>query len=149
MSEHKARVHWSRTSPGFDYDSYNRRHEWQFEKGIKVPASAAPAFKGDSDCIDPEEALVAAASSCHMLTFLSIASKKNYVIDDYQDNATGFLEKNTEGKLAVIRIVLDPKIRFSGNKIPNQDELERLHYAAHAHCFIANSIKSEVVFKTG
>ncbi|MDE2179995.1 MAG: OsmC family protein [candidate division NC10 bacterium] len=144
MSEHGVTVTWRRTSTSFDYEVYNRDHTWSFDGGIQVRGSAAPAYHGDSDCVDPEEAYVAALSGCHMLTFLAITSRKRLVVDAYEDNATGFMEKNVHGKLAVTRVVLRPRVRFSGSVVPSHDELTKLHEQAHQGCIIANSVLTTV-----
>jgi organic hydroperoxide reductase OsmC/OhrA len=91
---------------------------------------------------------VAALSSCHMLTFLAIASKKGFVVDDYRDEAVGVLEKNAEGRLAVTRVTLRPRIGFSGDRVPSVEEIERMHESAHRGCFIANSVRTEVTVAT-
>lgn len=144
MSEHRVTVAWRRTSDGFDYDTYNREHEWTFEGGVSVPASAAPGFRGQPENVDPEEAFVAAVSSCHMLTFLAVCARKRLVVDAYDDDAVGHLDKNADGKLAMTRVVLRPRVRFGGDAAPAGDELARLHDKAHHNCFIANSVRTEV-----
>jgi organic hydroperoxide reductase OsmC/OhrA len=144
MSEHGVTVTWRRTSVSFDYEVYNRDHAWSFDGGVQVRASAAPAYHGDPDYVDPEEAYVAALSGCHMLTFLAIASRKRLIVDAYEDHATGFLEKNAQGKLAVTRVVLQPRVRFGGSAAPSHDELARLHEQAHHGCIIANSVLTTV-----
>ena len=146
MSEHTANIIWNRHTQDFTYDSYNRDHEWAF-KDIKVPASAAPDFKGNPDHVDPEQAFVAALSSCHMLTFLAIAAKQKFIVDSYEDNAVGYLEKNAQGKLAMTRVILRPHIQFADNKIPSSDELKEMHNKAHHNCFIANSITTDVTIE--
>ena len=143
MTEYRVSVSWKRTSAGFTYEEYNREHTWSFDAGIQVRASAAPAFRGKTDCVDPEEAFVASLSSCHMLTFLAIAARKRLVVDSYDDDAVGFMEKNAQGKLAVTRVVLRPKIRFGG-ATPSADELAKLHDHSHHECFIANSVLTTV-----
>jgi len=146
MSESfRASVRWQRTSPDFSYETYNRAHEVAFGSGTTVKASSAPGFKGEADRINPEEQLVGALSSCHMLTFLAVAAKKRFVVDAYDDDASGVLDKNAEGRLAVTRVVLRPKVVFSGDKVPSAEELAALHETAHKGCFIANSVKTEVV----
>ena len=145
MSEHKAKIAWERTGDDFSVRAYTRDHTWTFEGGEVVRASAAPAYLGSETHVDPEEALVASLSSCHMMTFLYIASMKKYVIDSYSDSAVGHVEKNDAGKLAVTRIVLRPDIQFSGEKIPTAEEIAAMHDGAHAECFIANSITASVV----
>jgi organic hydroperoxide reductase OsmC/OhrA len=101
------------------------------------------------EAVDPEEALVAAASSCHMLTFLFVAAKRGFVVESYMDEAFGVMEKIPGGKLAITRITLRPKIEFSVDKPPSADELKSLHHSAHEECYIANSLKSEVVVEAG
>lgn len=144
MSTHTATITWTRRGSGFDYETYNREHEWSFENGQRLNASAAPQYKGSEDCVDPEEAFAASVASCHMLTFLAIASKKRLVVESYTDRAVAHLDKNEEGALAVTRVELHPKISFGGDKTPTADEIERMHESAHRNCFIANSIKSVV-----
>jgi organic hydroperoxide reductase OsmC/OhrA len=140
MSEHKIALSWNRTSPDFAYKSYNREHKIAFKNGVQVDVSAAPAFLGKAEFIDPEEMFVAAYASCHMLTFLAIAAKKNLIVDSYEDHAVGHLRKNDEGKLAITHIELFPVVVFSGSKL-GSDELARMHELSHQECFIANSSK--------
>ncbi|HZR47554.1 MAG TPA: OsmC family protein [Candidatus Manganitrophaceae bacterium] len=144
MTEHQVAIDWERETDRFTYDAYNRDHLWTFAGGVKVSASAAPDYMGNASYVNPEEALVAALSSCHMLTFLAVAARKQFVIDVYHDDATGILEKNADGKLAITRVTLRPKIAFSGEKRPTSEELKVLHDQAHRGCFIANSVKTEV-----
>lgn len=144
MHEHRASVTWRRESETFDYPSYNRSHYWRFESGITLPASAAPRFLGTPDCVDPEEAFVAAISSCHMLTFLAICSRKRILVDAYTDNAVGFMEENAQGKLAITRVHLAPDIRFGPNP-PTQEAIRKIHRLSHQECFIANSVSTEIV----
>jgi organic hydroperoxide reductase OsmC/OhrA len=144
MSEHKATIRWQNSGGQMDYVSYSRDHTWDFEGGPSVAASAAAAYRGGPGRVDPEEALVASASACHMLTFLAIASRKRLVVATYEDAAVGHLEKDAEGRLAVTRIELRPRIRFApGTTVPAED-LARMHETAHRECFIANSIRTEV-----
>ena len=145
MSEHRATINWKRETPDFAYESYNRDHAWEFDAGITVRASASPAYLGSESCVDPEEAFVASLSSCHMLTFLAIAARKRYIVDAYLDQAVGILAKNEAGNLAITKVTLRPEIRFNGEKQPNTEELTRLHEQAHHACFIASSVKTEVV----
>lgn len=149
MSNYTAKITWKSDSPEtFSKNRYTRGHEWEFDGGVTVPASSSPhvvpRFSVEA-AVDPEEALVAAVSSCHMLTFLWLAAKKGFVIDSYEDNAEGFLTAADDGKQWVSRIVLDPEIEFGGERIPTAEEVAELHHAAHEGCYIANSIKSEVV----
>ncbi len=109
-----------------------------------MTATAAPAYLGNPANVDPEEAFVASLSSCHMLTFLAIACKQKLVLDSYEDEAVGQMEKNSEGRLAITRVTLRPKVKWSGDKTPTAEELEKIHHAAHDNCFIANSVKTEI-----
>ena len=109
-----------------------------------MQASAAPAYLGNPELVDPEEAFVASLSSCQMLTFLAIACKKKFVLDEYVDDAAGVMEKNSEGRLAITRVTLRQRLKFSGDKQPTSQELDEMNHAAHEQCFIANSVKTEV-----
>ncbi|MBD3422601.1 MAG: OsmC family peroxiredoxin [Chitinivibrionales bacterium] len=141
MSEHSMQIEWKRGDTSFDYQSYTRDHAWIIE-GNRVCASASPDFFGNPSCVDPEQAFVASLASCHMLTFLALASKKRFVVDTYKDNAVGVLGRNESRKPAVVSIELKPEVVFSGERIPNQEEFDALHDKAHDACFIANSIAS-------
>ena len=143
MSEHTATIRWSRGDRPFDA-GYPREHAWSFDSGQTLRASAAPGYGGATDAVDPEEALVAALSGCHMLTFLAIAAKKQLVVDRYEDDAAGTLDKNADGRLAITRVVLRPRVVFGGDA-PDAGALARLHESAHRNCFIANSVRCEVV----
>lgn len=144
MSEHTATLKWERGGAEFTYPKYPRDHTWSFDGGHTMTASAAPAYLGNLAHVDPEEAFVASLASCHMLTFLSLACKQRFVLDAYEDHAVGHLEKGADGKLAITRVELRPKITWSGERVPNAQELEKLHHGAHENCFIANSVKTKV-----
>ncbi len=144
MSEHKVNLRWERGNAEFSYQKYPRDHTWNFDGGHSMTASAAPAYLGNPAHVDPEEAFVASLSSCHMLTFLAIACKQKFVLDSYEDQAIGHLEKNAQGKLAITRVELRPKVSWAGESTPSPEQLERMHHAAHENCFIANSVITEV-----
>jgi organic hydroperoxide reductase OsmC/OhrA len=143
MSEHKATVKWSRDGRDFTYKTYSRDHVW-IANGNEIPASAAAAYLGSPDRVDPEAALVAALSSCHMLTFLALAANKGFVVESYEDDAVGHLDKNAAGKLAITRVELHPRIAYGGSKQPTAADLDWLHDKAHRECFIANSVTTDV-----
>ena len=148
ISEHHASIVWKRTSADFTYDSYNRAHEMQFKHGeIVLPSSGAPAFRGDADRVDPEEAYVAALSSCHMLTFLAICARKRLTVESYDDDAVGFLDKGDKPKLWITRVVLKPRVRFAAETPVDSATLDQLHHLAHADCFIANSVNTEIAIE--
>lgn len=149
MSEHKITLEWKRDTEGFSYDTYSRDHMLVFEGGARVPASAAPAYRGNPAHVNPEDALVAALSSCHMLTFLAVAAKKQFVVDQYSDHAVGFLEKNQKEKLAITRVILRPRIVFGGPTPPTTEQITALHERAHSDCFIANSVTTDVTVEAG
>ena len=145
MSEHRATIEWKRETPDFTTETYNRDHDWSFDAGVTVRASAAPGYRGNERCVDPEEAFVASLSSCHMLTFLALAAKKRYVVDAYKDQAVGVLDKDAAGNLAMTRVTLRPQVAFGGEKVPSPEELWQLHERAHHACFITNPVKTEVL----
>ena len=149
MSEHKIALEWKRESEGFSYETYNRDHVVIFEGGARVAASAAPAYRGNPAHVNPEEGFVAALSSCHMLTFLAVAAKKQFIVDRYSDHAVGVLEKNQKGKLAITRVILHPKIQFGGATLPTPEQIAALHERAHSECFIANSVTTDVTVEAG
>ena len=148
MQQFFATVAWQRDGQDFAGQRYSRGHEWQFDGGLTVPASSSPLSvplpMSVAENIDPEEALVAATSSCHMLFFLSLAAQRGFIVDDYRDAAVGELGKNAQGRLAMTRIVLRPRIAFAGTP-PSPEALAALHHDAHARCYIANSLTADVV----
>jgi organic hydroperoxide reductase OsmC/OhrA len=144
MSEHTASLAWARGDVAFTYDTYPRDHRLVFENGLDTLASSAPGYVGNPEALNPETLLVGALASCHMLTFLAVCAKRGYVVDRYEDRASGRLDKNAEGKMAITHVVLRPRAVFSGDKRPSDEELAKLHGRAHANCFIANSVRAEV-----
>ncbi len=151
MHRYEATIRWQRDQQAFVDNRYSRAHEWLFDGGARVAASSSPLSvplpMSVAANVDPEEALVAATSSCHMLFFLWLAASAGHVVDSYVDPAFGVMEKNDEGRMAITRIVLRPEIVFAG-AAPSPDELARLHDDAHHQCYIANSLKAEVVVQT-
>ena len=147
MSKHLASLRWNLDGKPFTYEGYSRDHEWIFEGGQRLTGSAAEAFLGSPHGVDPEEALVVALSSCHMLTLLAIAAKKGWTVESYEDDAEGTLGKNEAGKLALTRVTLRPRIVFADGHVLDAEALQRLHHQAHENCFIANSVKTEVVIE--
>ncbi len=147
--EYQATVVWTRGDAAFTDNRFSRGHAWKFDGGVEVPASAAPSSVRPpysvAAAVDPEEALVAAASSCHMLFFLAFAAKGGFVVDRYEDAARGVMTKNEAGKLYVSEITLAPAVTFSGDKRPTPAEVDALHHRAHEECFIAHSVRSEIV----
>jgi organic hydroperoxide reductase OsmC/OhrA len=146
--EYNATIVWTRGDAAFTDNRYSRGHAWKFD-GLEVPGSSAPSSVrlpySVAEAVDPEEALVAAVSSCHMLFFLSFAAKDGFVVDRYEDAARGVMTKNENGKLYVSTITLNPAVTFSGAKRPTQADVDTLHHRSHEECFIANSVKSEIV----
>jgi organic hydroperoxide reductase OsmC/OhrA len=152
MSTYTATIRWTRTGDGdFAKGQYSRAHEWAFDGGLTVPASPSPhvvpAPWNDPAGIDPEEAFVASLSSCHMLFFVDFARRAGFVVDSYVDEAEGVLEKRADGKTAMTRVTLRPRVEFSGEKRPGDADIADLHHRAHEACFIANSVNSEVTIE--
>ena len=152
MSEHKAIIRWKRTSEDFLRGKYSREHTWTFDGGMTIAASpspsAVPAPWSNPACVDPEEAYVASVSSCHMLTFLYLAYQQGFQVDRYEDEAVGVMTRNEKGVPWVSSIRLQPQIAYSGDRIPTAADEERLHHSAHEQCFIANSIKTNVIVES-
>jgi len=145
---HTARILWESNTEDFTKNQYSRAHHWSFDGGQTVLASSSPSVVrvplSDPAGVDPEEALVAAISSCHMLTFLYYAAKGGFSVLRYEDNAEGQMAKNEQGRLAITRCTLKPMIQFK-DKQPSRAELDHLHHLAHEECFIANSVKTEII----
>ena len=150
MAEHTAEIRWERSDEGFLSGKYSREHVWTFDGGLTVPASASPHVVpvpySNPACVDPEEAFVAAIASCHMLTFLYLASREGFQIDLYEDRAVGTTAKNERDIAWINQVKLSPKIEYGGSKLPSPSDERRLHHSAHEQCFIANSVKTEIVF---
>lgn len=149
MSEYYASVRWAREKdePYID-NKYSRGHVWEFDGGASVLASSSPhvvplPYSVEAN-IDPEEAFVASLSSCHMLFFLSIAAKKRFVVESYNDDAIGIMENDQSGRISMTRVTLRPKVVFAGDRAPSREELEKMHHLSHEQCFIANSVKTVV-----
>ena len=143
MSTFSIELAWRRTTPDFDYKTFDRGHIWYLAGGQTVQGSAAPEFSGDPEKSNPEEALLAALSSCHMLTFLHKARLAGFVVTSYRDHASGIMEEIAPGKMAVTKVTLSPQIEWNG-QAPDAEQLAHLHHKAHEECFIANSVKTEV-----
>ncbi|KGM39862.1 peroxiredoxin [Aquabacterium sp. NJ1] len=140
---------WERGEQVFSDNKYSRQHLLRFDGGIEVPGSASPRVVplplSVEAAVDPEEAFVSAISSCHMLWFLGIAAERGHVVDRYHDQAEGLMKRNAQGKVAVTHVTLRPLIVFSGNQRPTPDDIANMHHEAHEACFIANSVKTEIV----
>jgi organic hydroperoxide reductase OsmC/OhrA len=152
MSRHEATIEWRRLTADFNYATYERGHWWSFPSGIRMPGTAArsniPATAAPALGVDPEQAFVAALASCHMLWFLHLACRAHLVVDRYLDPAAGTLEPDAAGKLAITRVTLRPTVTFNGAP-PSESQVRALHEAAHEKCFIANSVKTEIVVEPG
>jgi organic hydroperoxide reductase OsmC/OhrA len=148
MATYSATVAWRRDGAAFTDNKYSRAHEWRFDEGVTVPASSSPHSVplpySKSDAVDPEEAFVAALSSCHMLWFLSIAAKDGHVVEAYIDSPQGHMGRNAAGKVAVTRVVLRPKVTFTGERRPTREQVLALHHRAHEECYIASSVTTNV-----
>jgi len=126
---------------------YSNKHEIKFNNKIAIAGDAAPDWHGDPKYCNPEQALAASISSCHMMTFLALAAKMNWPVSSYTDKATATLGKNSNGKMAVVQIALNPKVYFSNDFLVNQKKMEEVQNRAHRYCFIANSLSDEVIVK--
>lgn len=144
-----ATIDWTRDGAVFTDDRYSRLHRWTFDGGLEVPASASPlhvrAPFSRADAVDPEEAFVAALSSCHMLFFLHLAAKDGFVVESYRDQAVGTMGRNEAGREFVSAVRLRPEVAFSGERTPSDDELAGLHHRSHDACYLANSVRTAIV----
>jgi organic hydroperoxide reductase OsmC/OhrA len=152
MATYEATIRWSRQSgERFTDGRYSRAHEWLFDGGTRVAASASPHVVrlpfSDPAAVDPEEAFVAALASCHMLFFLSFAAASGFAVESYEDNATGELSKASDGREWMTKVTLRPRVQFGGDQRPAAAAVEELHHRAHAACYIANSVKSAIVIE--
>jgi organic hydroperoxide reductase OsmC/OhrA len=148
MSTHTATIIWSRGEDIFTDGKYNRVHTIAFDGGAQVMGSPAPAIVrpplSNPEGVDPEEMLVASASACHMLFFLDFARRDGYLVDSYTDNATGRMDKDDRGRVAIVEIILKPVISFSGENVPDAAGIALVHHKAHEACFVANSLRCDV-----
>jgi organic hydroperoxide reductase OsmC/OhrA len=153
MSELRASLRWQLTTDSFAYDVYNRAHEVTFGSGTSIPASSAPKYKGEADRVNPEEQFLGAIASCHMLTFLAIASKRGFVVSSYEDDASCIMEAKAKGEgdirkpIWVTSATLRPKIVFQG-KTPTAEELGAMHESSHRNCFIAQSVATKITVES-
>jgi len=150
LSIYTASIIWHRNNEKFIDNQYSRAHQWEFDGGVSVPASASPhivplPYSVEAN-VDPEEAFVASLSSCHMLFFLGIAAKKRLLVDSYIDQAEGVLEKDNNGNIAMTRVILNPTIIYSG-KQPTDEVIQKIHHLSHQQCFLANSVKTVITVK--
>lgn len=147
MTRYTATVVWERNDARFTDNRYRRSHRWLFDGGAEVPASSSPHVvplpMSDAAGVDPEEALVAALSSCHMLFFLSIAAKRGFVVDRYEDQAEGVMGRDARRRLAMTRVTLRPRVLYAGEG-PDEVAEATMHHEAHEACYIANSVRTEV-----
>jgi len=147
MSQYKVNLLWTGDTADFTYKTYSRTHTWTFGGGSSVDASAAPEYLGKAELVNPEEAFAASLSSCHLLTFLALAAFQKFTVERYEDQAVAVVGKNSAGKMAVLQVTLNPKVTFTGEKLPTSEQLEALHHKAHTECFISNSVSAEVIVK--
>jgi organic hydroperoxide reductase OsmC/OhrA len=148
MSENRATIVWRRDGATFTDNRYSRGHRWLFDEGVEVPASSSPHIvrmpMSIAAAVDPEEAFVASLSSCHLLTFLAIAARRGFVVDEYRDEAVGVLAPNPAGRMVMTVVTLRPAISFSGPDQPTREDLDAMHHQAHEECFIAGSVLTDV-----
>ena len=148
MAQYCAEVIWERGDAVFTDNRYARRHRWRFDGGLEVPGSSSPHSVpvplSDPAALDPEEAFVAALSSCHMLWFLAIAAKRQFRVDRYRDQAAGIMAKNADDQWCFSVVTLRPEVQFSGESLPTRQQIEAMHHSAHAECYIAHSVTAQV-----
>lgn len=144
MADHRITLNWQRNEATFERGNYPKDHQVRYLGGQTLGVSAAAAYGGNAALADPEQMLLSALASCHMLTFLAVAANRGFVVDQYLDDAECELGKNAEGATAVVRATLRPAVRFAGDKQPDAEEYAKLHERAHKGCFVGQSLKTEV-----
>jgi organic hydroperoxide reductase OsmC/OhrA len=149
MHTHTATIRWTNSGPDFLKRQYSREHTWHFDGGAAVPASPSPQIVpapwSNAANVDPEEAFVASVASCHMLWFLHMAINAGFEALSYEDTAEGVMTENRLSKLWISRVTLHPEVVWGGARQPTDEQVNSLHHQAHEECFIANSIKTEVL----
>lgn len=147
MAKHEAHISWTRDTTAGSGKRYSRVHEWRFDGGAVIPASPSPHIVPEPYSnpahVDPEEAFVAALSSCHMLFFLQLAQEAGFPVASYDDTAVGTMAEIENGESAVTNVRLNPVVAYV-DAIPSSETENRLHAAAHHKCFIANSVRTEI-----
>ena len=147
MEKISINLRWKLDSGELSPGKYSNKHQIEFNDQIIINGDAAPDWKGNKQNSNPEQALAAALSSCHMMTFLALAAKLNWPVSEYRDNAIATLGKNSKGKMSVTSIVLNPKIVFSKEFSVDENKMKEVQERAHRYCFIANSLSDEVKVK--
>ena len=144
MSEYVVQLSWSLGDAELVHGKYNTNHRMRFSGGLTAMMTAAPEYGGDPRYGNPEEALAAALSSCHMMTFLALAAKAKWKLKRYQDRAVAVLGKTEDGRTKVAAITLHPVTEFEpGHEIPH-NKLEEMHERAHRYCFVANALSCDM-----
>jgi organic hydroperoxide reductase OsmC/OhrA len=148
MTQYSATISWENENVPFVDGRYSRAHVWEFDGGTVVRASSSPHSVplpySDASAVDPEEALVAALASCHMLWFLSIAAKRGFCVQTYRDEAEGIMDRGAKGKLCLTSVTLHPHVTFGGSTVPAAETVRAMHEEAHAECYIANSVTTQI-----
>ena len=148
MSEHRALVRWTQAGGSFVASQYSRAHQWSFDGGLSIPASAAPGNVAgpyaDPTAVDPEEAFVAAVSSCHMLFFLYLAARAGFEVASYEDDAVGHLTADAAGRKWMSLVELAPRVAYVPGRAPAAAREAALHHESHEQCYIANSVRTEI-----
>jgi organic hydroperoxide reductase OsmC/OhrA len=152
VGTYQASVVWRRsTDEQFTTNRYSRAHEWKFDGGARVRASASPSHVrmpfSDPAAVDPEEAFVAALSSCHMLFFLWLCAQRGFSVMSYEDDAIGEMAKADDGREWIAKVTLRPKVTFDGEKRPDPSDIESLHHESHERCYLANSVKTDIAIE--
>jgi organic hydroperoxide reductase OsmC/OhrA len=148
LSHYSAGISWDRGDAPFVDKRYSRAHLWQFDGGMVLRASSSPHSVpvpySDPSAVDPEEAFVAALSSCHMLWFLAIAARSGFCVQAYRDEAVGVMDRNSAEKLAITHVSLKPHVVFTPARVPSVDAHREMHEEAHRECYLANSVTTLV-----
>jgi len=144
MSEYETQLSWSLGEGELAPGKYSPNHRMAFSGGMAATMTAAPDYGGDTRYVNPEEALAAALSSCHMMTFIALAAKARWKLTKYRDRAVAVLGKTGDGRTWVSEIVLHPLTEFAAGHDIGADKLSEMHARAHRYCFVANALSCDM-----
>ncbi|MFT5550165.1 MAG: organic hydroperoxide reductase OsmC/OhrA [Candidatus Azotimanducaceae bacterium] len=144
MSDLSIDLVWKRTSAELLPGQFSNLHDVTYNQQFQLKADAAPDWGGNAEYTNPEQALAAALSSCHLMTFLALAAKVKWPVASFSDHAVAHLGKNAKSQMSVTKIDLHPTVEFDPGFEVSDEELKNMHDRAHRYCFIANTLDSSV-----
>lgn len=144
MTDLSIHMQWQRDAAALRPGAYSNAHTVRFNDRNELRVDSAPDWGGDAANTNPEQALAASLSSCHMMTFLALAAKAGWPVASYHDHAVAHLGKNPKGKMSVTRIDLHPAVQFDPGFVVDRQALDQMQDRAHRYCFVANTLADSV-----